>query len=64
MLFSLFWLAIFVLDLVALVSLLKSTVDTSTKILGAADPAAAALRNAALLLPRSGQTEADDRVAR
>jgi hypothetical protein len=33
MLFSLFWLAIFVLDLVALVSLLKSTVDTSTKIL-------------------------------
>lgn len=33
MLFSLFWLAVMVLDLVALVSLLKSSADTTTKIL-------------------------------
>ena len=33
MLFSLLWIAVSVLDLVALVSLLKSSADTTTKIL-------------------------------
>jgi hypothetical protein len=33
MLYSLLWVAIFVLDLIALVSLLKSSADTATKIL-------------------------------
>ena len=33
MLFSLLWIAVFVLDLIALVSLLKSSADTATKIL-------------------------------
>jgi len=33
MLFSLLWIAVLVLDLVALVSLLKSSADTTTKIL-------------------------------
>jgi hypothetical protein len=33
MLFSLFWVAVFVLDLVALLSLLKSSADKTNKIL-------------------------------
>jgi Phospholipase_D-nuclease N-terminal len=33
MIYSLLWVAVFVLDLIALVSLLKSSADTATKIL-------------------------------